>query len=177
MNTRIDPFDRSKYVDNFKQLKEIRNQLNDHVNCLNEPLEINDESITLHELIWQDVRNKILLNDPAKQESLKEAKSLDIEIIDRAKRELLKPKLDQYAKTCKQLIDANFFEITNKKDIPETESELDLLTKASNKALAQYKNIKKDLETVEIDWNDIFKIKENNLNAELLIYKDILSCS
>ena len=174
MNTRIDPFDRSKYVDNFKQLKEIRNQLNDHVNCLNEPLEVNDESITLHELIWQDVRNKILLNDPAKQESLKEAKSLDIEIIDRAKSELLKPKLDQYAKTCKQLIDANFFEITNKKDIPETESELDLLTKASNKALAQYKNIKKDLETVEIDWNDISKIKENNLNAELVIYKDIL---
>ena len=49
-----------------------------------------------------------------------------------------------------------------------------MLTKASNKALAQYKNIKKDLETVEIDWNDISKIKENNLNAELVIYKDIL---
>ena len=87
MNTRIDPFDRSKYVDSFKQLKEIRNQLNEHVNCLNEPLEVNDESITLHELIWQDVKNKILLNDPLKQEYLKDAKGLDLEIIDRAKRE------------------------------------------------------------------------------------------
>ena len=174
MNTRIDPFDRSKYVDKFKQLKEIRNQLNDHVNCLNEPLEINDESITLHELIWQDVKNKIILNDPIKQEFLKEAKSLDIEIIDRAKRELLKPKLDQYAKTCKQLKDANFFEITNKRNIPETESELDSLTKTSNRALVQYKNIKKDLDSVEINWNDISQIKENNLNIELGIYKDIL---
>ena len=174
MNTRIDSFDQSKYVDNFKQLKEIRNQLNEHVNCLNEPLEVNDESITLHELIWQDVKNKIILNDPVKQEFLKEAKSLDIEIIDRAKRELLKPKLNQYAKTCKQLIEANFFEITKKRDIPETESELDSLTKTSNKALGQYKNIKKDLEAVEIDWNNISQIKENNLNTELEIYKDIL---
>jgi len=174
MNTRIDQFDRSKYVDSFKQLKEIRNQLNEHVNCLNEPLEVNDESITLHELIWQDVKNKILLNDPLKQEYLKEAKGLDLEIIDRAKRELLKPKLDQYAKTCRQLIEANFYEITNKKYVPETQSELDLLTKASNKALFQYKNIKKDLEAVEIKWSDISQIKEENLNAELIIYKDIL---
>ncbi len=174
MNTRIDPFDRSKYVDSFKQLKEIRNQLNEHVNCLNEPLEVNDESITLHELIWQDVKNKILLNDPVKQEYLKEAKGLDLEIIDRAKRELLKPKLDQYAKTCRQLIEANFYEITNKKYVPETQSELDSLTKASNKALFQYKNIKKDLEAVEIKWSDISQIKEENLNAELIIYKDIL---
>jgi len=174
MNTRIDQFDRSKYVDSFKQLKEIRNQLNEHVNCLNEPLEVNDESITLHELIWQDVKNKILLNDPVKQEYLKEAKGLDLEIIDRAKRELLKPKLDQYAKTCRQLIEANFYEITNKKYVPETQSELDSLTKASNKALFQYKNIKKDLEAVEIKWSDISQIKEENLNAELIIYKDIL---
>jgi len=174
MNTRIDPFDRSKYVDSFKQLKEIRNQLNEHVNCLNEPLEVNDESITLHELIWQDIKNKILLNDPVKQEYLKEAKGLDLEIIDRAKRELLKPKLDQYAKTCRQLIEANFYEITNKKYVPETQSELDLLTKASNKALFQYKNIKKDLEAVEIKWSDISQIKEENLNAELIIYQDIL---
>ena len=174
MNTRIDQFDRAKYVDSFKQLKEIRNQLNEHVNCLNEPLEVNDESITLHELIWQDVKNKILLNDPVKQEYLKEAKGLDLEIIDRAKRELLKPKLDQYAKTCRQLIEANFYEITNKKDVPETQSELDSLTKTSNKALFQYKNIKKDLEAVEINWNDISQIKEENLNAELIIYKDIL---
>ena len=174
MNTRIDQFDRSKYVDSFKQLKEIRNQLNEHVNCLNEPLEVNDESITLHELIWQDVKNKILLNDPVKQEYLKEAKGLDLEIIDRAKRELLKPKLDQYAKTCRQLIEADFYEITNKKYVPETQSELDSLTKASNKALFQYKNIKKDLEAVEINWNDISQIKEENLNAELIIYKDIL---
>jgi len=174
MNTRIDQFDRSKYVDSFKQLKEIRNQLNEHVNCLNEPLEVNDESITLHELIWQDVKNKILLNDPVKQEYLKEAKGLDLEIIDRAKRELLKPKLDQYAKTCRQLIEADFYEITNKKYVPETQSELDSLTKTSNKALFQYKNIKKDLEAVEINWNDISQIKEENLNAELIIYKDIL---
>jgi len=174
MNTRIGRFDRSKYVDNFKQLKEVRNQLNEYVNCLNEPLEVNDESITLHELIWQDVKNKIIFNDPVEQEFLKEAKSVDIEIIDRARRELLKPKLDQYAKTCRQIIDANFFEITNKKYIPETQSELDSLTKASNKALLQYKNIEKDLETVEIGWNDISQIKDNNLNAELVIYKDIL---
>ncbi len=174
MNTRIDPFDRSKYVDSFKQLKEIRNQLNEHVNCLNEPLQVNDESITLHELIWQDVKNKILLSDPVKQEYLKEAKGLDLEIIDRAKRELLKPKLDQYAKTCRQLIEANFYEITNKKYVPETQSELDSLTKTSNKAFSQYKNIKKDLEAVEIKWSDISQIKEENLNAELLIYKDIL---
>ena len=52
MNARIDAFDQSKYDDNFKKLKEIRKQLNDHVNCLNEPLEVNDESITLHDLIW-----------------------------------------------------------------------------------------------------------------------------
>ena len=174
MNTRIGRFDRSKYVDNFKQLKEVRNQLNEYVNCLNEPLEVNDESITLHELIWQDVKNKIIFNDPVEQEFLKEAKSVDIEIIDRARRELLKPKLDQYAKTCRQIIDANFFEITNKKYIPETQSELDSLTKASNKALLQYKNIEKDLETVEIGWNDISQIKDNNLNSELVIYKDIL---
>ena len=174
MNTRIGRFDRSKYVDNFKQLKEVRNQLNEYVNCLNEPLEVNDESITLHELIWQDVKNKIIFNDPVEKEFLKEAKSVDIEIIDRARRELLKPKLDQYAKTCRQIIDANFFEITNKKYIPETQSELDSLTKASNKALLQYKNIEKDLETVEIGWNDISQIKDNNLNAELVIYKDIL---
>ncbi len=109
MNTRIGRFDRSKYVDNFKQLKEVRNQLNEYVNCLNEPLEVNDESITLHELIWQDVKNKIIFNDPVEQEFLKEAKSVDIEIIDRARRELLKPKLDQYAKTCRQIIDDNFF--------------------------------------------------------------------
>ena len=115
MNTRIDSFDQSKYVDNFKKLKEIRKQLNDHVNCLNEPLEVNDESITLHELIWQDVKNKIIFKEPIKQEFLKEAKSLNIEIIDRAKRELLKPKLDQYGRTCRKLIEANFFEITSKK--------------------------------------------------------------
>ena len=48
------------------------------------------------------------------------------------------------------------------------------MTKASNKALFQYKNIKKDLEAVEINWNDISQIKEENLNAELIIYKDIL---
>ena len=45
MNTRIGRFDRSKYVDNFKQLKEIRNQLNEHVNCLNEHQEENDKNI------------------------------------------------------------------------------------------------------------------------------------
>ena len=174
MSTRIDPFDRSKYEDNFKQLQEIRNQLNDHVNCLNEPLEVNDESITLHELIWQDVKNKIILNDPVKQEFLKAAKSLDIEIIDRAKRKLLKPKLDNYAKTCRKLIDANCFEITHKKYIPETESALDSLTKTSNKSLVKYKNIIEDLESLEISWNDISQIKENNLNIELGIYKDIL---
>ena len=174
MNTRIDSFDQSKYVDNFKKLKEIRKQLNDHVNCLNEPLEVNDESITLHELIWQDVKNKIIFKEPIKQEFLKEAKSLNIEIIDRAKRELLKPKLDQYGRTCRKLIEANFFEITSKKDVPETEGELDSLTKKSNSALIQYKNIKKDIEAVEIDWNNISQIKENNLNAELSIYKDIL---
>ena len=138
MNARIDAFDQSKYDDNFKKLKEIRKQLNDHVNCLNEPLEVNDESITLHDLIWQDVKNKIIFKDPIKQDFLKEAKSLDIEIIDRAKRELLKPKLDQYGRTCRKLIEANFFEITDKKDVPETEGELDSLTKKSNSALTQY---------------------------------------
>ena len=141
MNTRIDAFDQSKYDDNFKKLKEIRKQLNDHVNCLNEPLEVNDESITLHDIIWQDVKNKIIFKDPIKQDFLKEAKSLDIEIIDRAKRELLKPKLDQYGKTCRKLIEANFFEITHKKDVPETEGELDSLTKKSNSALTQYSNL------------------------------------
>ena len=49
MNARIDAFDQSKYDDDFKKLKEIRKQLNDHVNCLNEPLEVNDECLTLHE--------------------------------------------------------------------------------------------------------------------------------
>jgi len=42
------------------------------------------------------------------------------------------------------------------------------------KVKACQKNIKKDLEAVEINWNDISQIKEENLNAELIIYKDIL---
>ena len=174
MNTKIGTFDQAKYVDNFKKLKEIRNQLNDHVNCLNEPLEVNDESITLHELIWQNVKNKIIFKDPIKLEFLKKAKNLDIEIIDRAKRDLLKPKLDQYGATCKKLIEANFFEITNKKNVPKTEGDIDSLTKKSNSAFSQYKYIKQDLESLGIDWNNISLIKENDLITELEIYKDIL---
>ena len=44
-------------------------------------------------------------------------------------------------------------------------SNLDSLTKKSNSALTQYKNIKKDIEAVEIDWNNISQIKENNLGS------------
>ena len=175
LKSSIQPFNNSSYIDTLKKLKQIRSELNNHVNCLNGPIEVNEEIITLHDLIWQDIKNTIDLNDPIKKDYLNQSKEIYVEIIDRAKRDLLKPRLDQYAKSSQLLIDANCFEITKKNDLPQTEKSLEALTKLSNELLNQYKNILSDLDLIKLDWEKISLIKDKNLELELKIYNDIIN--
>ena len=174
LNTGKVRFTEGKYTDNFKQLSQLRCQLYDHVTSINKPIKVNNEYISIHDLIWQDVKNKLVFEDPKEIEFIKKAKEINIDLIDRAKRELVKPYLDKFTDISNTLIEEGFYEITSKKELPTIKSKLEIITNEANSSLTKYYSILEDLDKIKISWDNIKNIKDDDLNNELKTYKEIL---
>ena len=142
------------YDDDFRKLKNLRKELNEHVNAINQKLDLDGSNTTVFELIWRDVLNKINLGKNSNFGVIQEfednfLKDL-LKNINKENISIIKSNLDLLSELSDSSKNDEFLELSKLKGIPETGDDLSKLIRLSNNLFSTLEDFQKDLKTEKI---------------------------
>tara|TARA_Y100001933_G_scaffold184915_1_gene183737 strand:+ start:95 stop:5113 length:5019 start_codon:yes stop_codon:yes gene_type:complete len=172
-------FFKPAFEENLIQLKKFRKELNEHVNCINKNIKVNNEKKTIFELIWQDINNKLKISDT---DNFEKIKNLEVDFsnnrftsLKKENIELIKSNLDLLKETCGEVENLNIEEIFQLQALPETSDDLEKLINLASELTNLIKDLKNNLIKEDLTLKEISDIDQDNFNSNFEILNKLNS--
>ena len=167
------------YNDDFKKLKNLRKELNEHVNAINQKLDLDGSNTTVFELIWRDVLNKINLGKSSNFGVIQEfednfLKDL-LKNINKENISIIKSNLDLLSELSDSSKNEEFLELSKLKGIPETGDDLSKLIRLSNNLFSTLEDFQKEIITEKIIYSYLLNLNKENLENDIKSFEELIS--
>ena len=167
------------YDDDFRKLKNLRKELNEHVNAINQKLDLDGSNSTVFELIWRDVLNKINLGKNSNFGVIQEfednfLKDL-LKNINKENISIIKSNLDLLSELSDSSKNDEFLELSKLKGIPETGDDLSKLIRLSNNLFSTLEDFQKDLKTEKIIYSFLLNLNKENVENDIKSFEELIS--
>ena len=172
-------FFRDNYVDSFAELKNLRKELNEHVNIINKKINLNDKKTTVFEIMWRDILNKLNLGDVIDTDDIKDLEDKFInnlfKNIEKQNFALVKSNLDLLGELTKSSQSDQFLKLSEIKGLPETSDDLSQLTRISNNLLQSLKDFEIKLNQENVNYSSLIKIDKDDLENDINNLQELIS--
>ena len=167
------------YNDDFRKLKNLRKELNEHVNAINQKLDLDGSNTTVFELIWRDVLNKINLGKSSNFGVIQEfednfLKDL-LKNINKENISIIKSNLDLLSELSDSSKNEEFLELSKLKGIPETGDDLSKLIRLSNNLFSTLEDFQKEIITEKIIYSYLLNLNKENLENDIKSFEELIS--
>lgn len=165
-------FNEISYKNSFKKLKDLRNELSDHVETVNSIFKIKDDQISIFDIIWDDIRNKININKKELLDFIKQAENISLGYISRNSVESIESLLDLLVQSTKSIQGENKTNFLEIKGLPDKENDVQKLIRESTNGLKLINEINDLLIKSKIDWKNTLDFSKKDIEKSL---KDLQS--
>ena len=167
------------YEDDFRKLKNLRKELNEHVNAINQKLNLDGSNTTVFDLIWRDVLNKINLGKNSSFDVIQdfEDKFLNdlLKNIEKENISIIKSNLDLLSELSDSSKNDEFLKLSQLKGIPETGDDLSKLIRLSNNLFLRLDDFKKNIKTEKIIYSSLLNLNKENLHNDIESFEELIS--
>lgn len=150
LDYKVEQYSQAQYSQSLDQLKSLRAELNDHAELINQTQSTSFGEISIHEVIWRLVSNKLASADSSELLALSKAKDIEVDVITPALLERASDELDQLSAASQLLSSHGLNNISAIAGLPGTESELRKLLEALQSFKEEYEEF-------------LFELKQENL--------------
>ena len=166
-------FSNKKHQEKYQKLKELRKLLNDHSKTLNESIELKNDEVTIHDLIWSQINFDLDISTDEEKEAFQKASQINLEPIPNTNIDLISTTINNLSNKVKQFGSTVFLKIISTNGLPDTETKLSNLISKSSELVPILHSLKEEIKASNLKWEEIEEITLDELEIKSDQIKDL----
>ena len=152
---------------NIKNCKELRKLLNDHSKTLNESIELKNDEVTIHDLIWSQINFDLDISTDEEKEAFQKASQINLEPIPNTNIDLISTTINNLSNKVKQFGSNVFLKIISTNGLPDTETKLSNLISKSSELVPILHSLKEEIKASNLKWEEIEEITLDDIRNKV----------